>query len=97
MARNKSRKGDLILTNRQDVSIEQIIINIVNEVLNRTIDLHNYADLRSEGLDSLKTIELIVCLEGEFGIEIDDEDLLVENFSSITNIVKVLSEKYIIY
>lgn len=79
---------------QQGLSLEQTVTNKVSEVLRRTIQLHYDADLRNEGLDSLRTIQLIVSLEAEFGIEIDDGDLLVENFSTINKIITCMTEKY---
>ena len=35
------------------------------------------------GLDSVATLEIIVGLEDEFGIEVQDEDLRVELFDSV--------------
>jgi acyl carrier protein len=35
------------------------------------------------GLDSLNTVEIVVRLEEEFGIELSDEDLTVEAFETV--------------
>lgn len=51
-------------------------------------------DLRSLGLDSITSIELVVKLEEEFNISIEDEDLLLDNVSTINNIEKLL-RKYL--
>jgi acyl carrier protein len=44
-------------------------------------------DLSSElvdlGLDSLNTVEIVVRLEEEFGIELPDEELTVETFETV--------------
>lgn len=74
--------------------LEQTIVEKLSEVLNKTVEVSHEADLREEGLDSIKTIALIVNLEVAFNVQIDDEDLLVENFSSIRKIASLLSEKY---
>lgn len=50
-------------------------------------------DLSSVGMDSILFIQLIVLLETSYSIEIDDEDLLIEHFSTINKIVHTL-EKY---
>lgn len=39
-------------------------------------------------------IALIVSIEVEFDIQIDDDDLLIDNFSSIKKIAILLSGKY---
>lgn len=82
------------MSNSQVTSLEQSIAEKLSEVLNRDVKISNDTDLRNEGLDSLKTIELIVGLEVVFEIEIDDQDLLVENFSTINRIASLLAEKY---
>ncbi|MHB8062512.1 MAG: acyl carrier protein [Ruminiclostridium sp.] len=51
-------------------------------------------DLRDWGMDSLKSIDVIVSLESEFGIEIEDEDLMVENFNTVEKMVKLIN-KYV--
>lgn len=50
--------------------IEQAVTKKLSEVLNREVNLDFENDLRNEGLDSIKTIELIVNLEVEFDIQI---------------------------
>ncbi|WP_281884480.1 acyl carrier protein [Paenibacillus sp. YYML68] len=74
--------------------LEQVVTKKLSEVLNRELHLDQGADLRSEGLDSIKMIEFIVNLEVEFDIQIDDQDLLVENFSTVHKITTLLSQKY---
>jgi acyl carrier protein len=44
-------------------------------------------------IDSTGVLELIGFLEEEFGIRIDDEELLPENLDSIDNIVKFVERK----
>lgn len=41
------------------------------------------SDLLELGLDSLNAIEVIVNLESEFDIEVEDEDLMIDNLSTI--------------
>jgi acyl carrier protein len=43
------------------------------------------------GADSLDTVELVMALEEEFGIEIPDED--AEKMTTVTRAVKYLEEK----
>lgn len=54
-----------------------------NEILEDT-------DLLELGLNSLNAIEMIVYLEDAFEIEISDEDLMLENLSSINMICDML-------
>ena len=50
-------------------------------------------DLMELGLDSMTCVEMVVNLEDEFGITVDEEDLLVENMASISALVQLV-EKY---
>lgn len=45
------------------------------------------------GFDSIQFIELIVELEAEFEIEIEDNMLLTENFSTIGQIIEIVKER----
>ncbi|MDE2799585.1 MAG: phosphopantetheine-binding protein [Gemmatimonadota bacterium] len=64
----------------------------VKQVIIRTLSLEVDADEIDDedelfggglGLNSMATIEIIVGLEEEFGIEVPDEDLRVELFDSV--------------
>lgn len=56
-------------------------------------NLDRDADLMELGLDSMTCVEVVVNLEDEFGIMVEEEDLLVENMSTITRL-KEMVEKY---
>lgn len=45
-------------------------------------------------LDSMDVITLVSALEDEYGIEIDPEDIVPENFASVDDIVSML-ESYV--
>jgi acyl carrier protein len=53
----------------------------------------DYALIDNEVLDSLGIFELISFVEDEFGIVIDDQDLVVENFGSIGAIESMVAAK----
>nr|QHV07981.1 hypothetical protein C1N82_32820 [Bacillus cereus] len=78
----------LVLNNKK------LVIKTLETVLERKIVLDPNINLKDEGLDSLKTIELIVSLEEEFDIQIDDEDLIIDNFLTIGKMFNLLIEKY---
>ncbi|MNG08024.1 acyl carrier protein [compost metagenome] len=78
----------------QTYALEQLILKEVRDLLGDKANLEADTDLRTEGLDSMVMIKLIVNLEVNFDIQIDDQDLLVENFSTIGKIVALLSHKY---
>ena len=45
------------------------------------------------GADSLDIVELIMDLEEEFGIAVEDEELVPENLDSIKNVTEYLERK----
>ncbi len=51
-------------------------------------DINIFDDL---AFDSLQFIQLIVRIEDAFGIEIDDNTLLFENFSTLSTIIDTVS------
>ncbi|PYE47271.1 acyl carrier protein [Paenibacillus barcinonensis] len=73
-----------------ETRIKEIITQLIGIEIN---DIHQ--NLILVGLDSMKTINLVVELEEEFDIVIDDNDLLFENFSTISRIVDLISQKVI--
>lgn len=69
------------------------IRTIFSETLKFEKDIYNIpndANLIELGLNSLNAIEMVVYLEDTFGIEIRDEDLMIDNMSSINQICELL-------
>lgn len=74
-------------------AVEQFIIEEIGasrgiESLDRDSDL-----LASDVLDSLAVLELVGFLEERFEIEIADQDLIPENFQSVSAVVAFLGRK----
>ncbi|MCE2433725.1 MAG: acyl carrier protein [Candidatus Latescibacteria bacterium] len=64
--------------------VKQVIIRTLSlEVDTEEIDDEDALFGGGLGLNSMATIEIIVGLEEEFGIEVPDEDLRVELFDSV--------------
>jgi phosphopantetheine attachment domain protein len=59
--------------------------------IDEIMDINIFDDL---GYDSIQFIELIVKIETEFGIEIDENILFMENFSTIAKIACIINEGY---
>lgn len=69
-------------------TITELIRNVISLDADREIkDDENLIDL---GLDSIKTIEIVVELEDGFDIEIDEDDLMLDNFSTISKIIELV-------
>lgn len=77
--------------------MENKIREIVGMVLELSADdtdaLQEDTDLLELGLDSMTCVEVVVNLEEEFGITVEEEDLLVENMATI-RLLCDLVEKY---
>jgi acyl carrier protein len=53
------------------------------------VELPNDASLLDRGIiDSTGVLEIVLFLEGEFGIQIKASEMLPENFDSVNNIVR---------
>ena len=61
--------------------------------LDESYELEDDCDLVALGLDSMKSVNLIVDIEEHFNIMFDDEELLLDNFKTISNIVNRISSK----
>jgi acyl carrier protein len=66
---------------------------IVKRVMTCKENLSETLMLREQGFTSLMFVELILALEEEFGIEIPDEDLTPDHFSSIPKIAEYIQRR----
>ncbi len=53
----------------------------------------DYPLLENEVLDSMGIFSVVSFLETEFGIEVDDEELVPENFGTIADIARLVEQK----
>lgn len=52
--------------------------------------------LLDEGIiDSVGVMELVAFLEGDFGLTVDDEDLIPENLDSVNNLAAYIERKQV--
>lgn len=65
---------------------------VVGTLLNNQEKVGLEDQLSTWGLDSLKTVELIVLLEKEFDIAFDNNDLLLTNFKDLKHILFLLEK-----
>ena len=69
------------------------ILSQVGEINKDEIEtLTGNSDLRNIGIDSLTSIELVVKLEESFDISIGDDDLSVDNVSTINAIIELIKK-----
>lgn len=67
--------------------------NTVRKVLNVNHELDDYQSLLEMGLDSLKTMQLIIEIEKGFHFTFEDEELLMSNFITVNRIVEIIEKK----
>lgn len=72
------------------MSIKEQIVNMLKEI-KPTKDLSAVADIIEGGyLDSFELMSLIARLGDDFGIEIDVDDIMPENFNSVEAIAAMV-------
>lgn len=71
------------------------LLKIINELLenNEKITINKDESLINLGMDSIAFINLVVIIEDTFKIEIEEEELLMENFLTINSIENLLKRK----
>lgn len=76
------------------MEFERVIRDKLEEIMEieHPEELSLEEDLKEYGMDSLNAIELVVALELEFGIEFEEEDLLVDNLCTIQKLIDVVSK-----
>lgn len=53
----------------------------------------SYPLIDREAIDSMGIFQLIGFIEDEFGVEVSDNDLVVDNFASIDAIIKLIDRR----
>jgi len=72
-----------------DALVRQRVVGLVHEILARRSVSRKIlieADLREIGLNSLDLVNLMLSVEGEFGLKIPDAEMTLRNFQSIAAI-----------
>jgi acyl carrier protein len=80
--------------------MENTIKDKLNSIINQKLKLSKLSeeigeneDLSDYGLNSISIIRLIIAIEEEFSIEVDDEELTIEPFKTIGNILAFINSK----
>lgn len=72
---------------------EERIRNIIRRNIDdKCLEFTNEDDLRDLGMNSVNCIAIIVEIEDNFGVEFENEELDIRNFSSVSKIMKMLTE-----
>jgi acyl carrier protein len=70
--------------------VREILSSMFSNADIYTIELEDQLENKL-GIDSLKVLQLIVELETKFNVEVDDNDLLLENFATINKIITIIN------
>lgn len=91
--RLKSRLGGLRLKEVKSMAVSEKVKSIIAEQLGvKPEEVTPEASFIDDlGADSLDTVELVMALEEEFGIEIPDED--AEKMTTVGDAIKYIEEK----
>lgn len=76
------------------ILVKEDILSIVAEVLKidqETMTIEPDESLLERGMTSIQAINMVVLLEGKYGIEIERQDLLFEKFDTINKILALLN------
>lgn len=58
------------------------------------VDLHDSTSFLKQGIvDSTGVVELVLFVEEAFGIEVDDDDIVPDNFDSIGNLAAYIAQQ----
>jgi len=73
---------------------KKVIRDFLGELDDRIIKVEDDQSLLEEGIiDSLKMVELLSFIEGRYGVVVDDDELIPENFETLNAMVNFLEQK----
>lgn len=73
--------------------MKEIIINIINDNLALKEEVKENTNLSNLSLDSLSFINALVTIEEVFSITFNDEELNIDNFKNISDLVNLVKRK----
>lgn len=77
--------------NQQDITGE-IKKYIEKNILDASVKIDVHTDLKSAGIDSFSTVEIILFIERKYGVSIPDNKLVPENFKTIQSLAATVLE-----
>lgn len=73
--------------------LRRFILTEFNTKLSESLLTDNYPLLDTETIDSLAVFTIVQFIEDEFGIEVGDDDLVIDNFTSISDMARMVEAK----
>lgn len=70
--------------------MEERVIKVLNEINEDICSYHGDKLLDDKIIDSFEVMQIITDLEVEFGIEIDAENVIAENFANVQSIISMM-------
>ncbi len=79
----------------QTTNIEQGVRTFIADtfLLGNSAALDDEAPLQGNVIDSTGVIELIMFVQNRFGISVEDEEVMTDNFASVKNVVAFIENK----
>ncbi|WP_297142019.1 acyl carrier protein [uncultured Eubacterium sp.] len=71
-------------------NIEKYLVNELKKYMQLNSNITLNQNLFDIGLDSLSLISLIIDIENNYKFEFDDSDMVLEKFSTIESIIKLV-------
>lgn len=68
--------------------INDLLTYLKKEILDSSVEVDADTSLTEVGVDSLTVIELVLFLERRYGIQIQEKDMLPDNFRSVKSLAK---------
>ncbi|MCG8501291.1 MAG: acyl carrier protein [Firmicutes bacterium] len=80
--------------NKMDAILKEMVLKFLETDAQMAENIDENEDLSEYGFNSLRAMELVVNIEDEFGIELEDEDLLIDNLDTIAKL-RIVVRKYV--
>lgn len=74
--------------------IQRTVFRVIGKVVDSPLPLEMDSLLSDMRVNSIKIIQIIAMLEHELEFELEEEDLIMSNFSTPRQTIKLLREKY---
>lgn len=78
------------------MQVSERLIKVFSSAMNRELQLEDLKDknvIDVLGLNSVDALEVLIRVEGEFGILVDDSDLSIELVSSFSTLQKYVEDR----
>jgi len=73
--------------------LRRFILTELNTRLSEKVLTDDYPLLETETIDSLAVFAIVQFIEDEFGVEVGDDDLVIDNFTSISDMARMVEAK----